>query len=73
MSFKVQVQVVNDAKWYDNGLRFATQEDAEAYGQDLHGRWMQTEKYQTVECDDAPNSVFVDGKARPYELWETSK
>ena len=37
LSFKCEVEV--EGKWASNGLRFASSEEAEAYGRDLLARW----------------------------------
>lgn len=72
MSFKAQIQVINDSKWYDNGLRFETEAETIAYGRDLFDRWMQAERYQVVESDEAANATFNRIENR-VKLWETSK
>jgi hypothetical protein len=58
MSYKGQVQVHRDLSWYDNALRFATQEEAAAYVLDLSFRWMQVDNTQVVESDDPVNYRF---------------
>jgi len=62
MSWKAEVRVGNDDKFYSNDLRFSTKEEAEAYGRDLMSRWMATVAMQAVE-DDAPvNYNLAEGR-----------
>lgn len=55
MSWKPEVRTVNDEKWYDNSLRFATQEEAEASARDLMNRWMLVVACRAVESEDPVN------------------
>lgn len=57
-SYKPQVQVVNDNKWYDNALRFATHLEAMNYALDLHLRWTQTSAYGVAESSDEPTHTY---------------
>lgn len=52
MSFRPEVLVINDSKWYDNGVRFATRAEAESYASNLAGRWTAVRRHRAVECDD---------------------
>jgi hypothetical protein len=62
MSFKPEVQTDNTGKWYDNALRFATREEAEAQVHDLSYRWLAVRETRVVESDDPVNYSFVDGR-----------
>jgi hypothetical protein len=52
MSWKPEVQVVNDDKWYPNGLAFETKEEAEGYAKDLYRRWGATTAWRAAESDE---------------------
>jgi hypothetical protein len=52
MSFKAEVIADSSGKWCSNGLRFATREEAEAYGLDLSLRWTAVRDYRVVESED---------------------
>jgi hypothetical protein len=52
MSFKVEVQADSTGTWAGNGLRFASQDEADDYGKDLAGRWTSVRHWRTVESDD---------------------
>jgi hypothetical protein len=56
-SFKVGVNTAGDRPntWNFNGLRFATQEEAQAYGIDLMMRWTAVRDFQVFESDEEPN------------------
>jgi hypothetical protein len=55
MSFKPEVQTDNSGRWYDNALRFATREEAEAQVRDLSYRWLAVLETRVVESDDPVN------------------
>jgi hypothetical protein len=57
-SYKPEVQVHGDTKWYDNALRFATKEEAEEYAKGLIQRWTQAEAHRVSESDEPPNFVY---------------
>ena len=44
-----------------NSLRFATREEAEAYGADLWRRWLAVVDRRVVTSDDPVNYAIVDG------------
>ena len=54
-SFMVEVIADNSGKWCGNGLRFSTEEAAEAYGEDLAGRWSLVTKWRVVPSEEEPN------------------
>jgi hypothetical protein len=64
MSWKPEVQVVNDDKWYDNSIRFETEREAVLYGQDLMRRWLSARKVRAAESDDPVVCQFDDGFVR---------
>jgi len=54
-SYKVACKTAGDTNWAYNALRFATREDAEAYGRDLFSRWLALSEYEIHESEDKPN------------------
>lgn len=60
MSFKPEVFV--EGKWSQNGLVFATHDEAKAYAQDLYCRWTLCTNHRAVESSEPVNYKFVDGK-----------
>lgn len=52
VSWKVEVQADSTGTWAGNGLRFATQAEAEKYGADLAWRWTAVREWRTVESSD---------------------
>ena len=62
MSWKPEVQTVNDPEWYGNGLRFATEHEALTNAADLMGRRRLVRDYRAVESADPVNYAWVDGK-----------
>lgn len=53
----------DERKGVANALRFATLEEAQAYGRDLFGRWMGCRKWEAWESTDAVNYrwEFLEG------------
>jgi hypothetical protein len=64
MSWKPEVRVANDNKWYDNATRFATKEEALGYARDLEMRWTSAKEVRATECDDPVNGKWVNGKMK---------
>ena len=54
-SFKVGVKTAGDRTWNYNGRRFATREQAEAYGLDLAMRWTAVREYEIHDATEDPN------------------
>ena len=67
MSFKAEVQADSSGTWAGNALRFETEAEAAAYGDDLAGRWTLVRAVRTTESNDPVNYRFVDGKAERIE------
>jgi hypothetical protein len=65
MAWKNEVQADNSGTWSTNALRFATKEEAEAYGLDLYQRWTLVREYRATETDEPVNYRFVDGRVVP--------
>ncbi len=56
--------VMTDSYGYStNGLRFATQEECEAYCEDLEGRWVLVRHYAPCVSDDEVNYRWENGQA----------
>ncbi len=54
-SFVVEVIADNSGQWVANGLRFATEAEADAYGKDLWSRWTLVQKFRVVPSTDPVN------------------
>jgi len=67
MSWKPEVLVVGDPKWYDNGLRFADKLEAVAYVNDLADRWTSVRDTRTTEVEDPVTHRWVMGQAQRVE------
>jgi hypothetical protein len=67
MSYRPEVIADATGKWYANGLRFATYEEAYASASELAGRWMAVRDFRVVESDDPVNYRIVDGKLEHIE------
>jgi len=61
MSFKPEVRVNHDDKWYDNSLRFATHDEADSAARDLASRWTSVRAHRVTECEDPVNRRWVAG------------
>ncbi len=61
-SYKPVVQVIGGAgMWHENGLRFATHQEALDNARNLSQRWMLVTAFDAHESDDAPNQgVKID-------------
>lgn len=51
-------EVLVDNKWSGNAMRFATQKEADKWGQDLLMRWLVPIDNRSVESDDPVNYVI---------------
>lgn len=49
LKYKVEVIADSSGKWAGNGLRFDTQQEAEAYALDLQYRWTAVREWRVVE------------------------
>ena len=54
-SYKVGVKTAGDIDWASNGLRFATEEIAKTYGQDLFYRWTAANDWTVLPSEDVVN------------------
>lgn len=55
MSFKPMIKTINDPKFYENALRFATREEAEVSAKDTYGRWLSATEWRVDESDQPVN------------------
>jgi hypothetical protein len=62
MSWKAEIIADSSGKWTSNGLRFATLEEARAYGADLYARWAAVRQVRHVECADPVNHSWPDNR-----------
>ena len=62
MSFKPEVIADSTGKWYGNGLRFATQAEAQVYVADLALRWTAVMDTRVVESDEPVSHRMIAGK-----------
>jgi hypothetical protein len=63
-SFKVAVDTGEGHPSY-NALRFATEDEAKGYGENLFMRWMAMKGYTAEPSDDPVSHKFVDGRLVP--------
>jgi len=61
-SWKAEVQVPNDPKWYDNAVRFKSRDEALKYGRDLFNRWTTAERWRVIQTDDEVTARWLDGR-----------
>lgn len=50
--FKVEVIADSSGEWVGNGLKFATREEAQHYGEDLFSRWTAVREWRIVESEE---------------------
>jgi hypothetical protein len=69
MSWKPEIQTDSTGQWYGNSVRFATQEEADAYNLDLAWRWTAVRESRVIEVDSPVNYCwdFDARKALPKE------
>jgi len=58
MSFKYEIKVSGDEKWYSNSVVFATANEANEAGKDKYMCWSLAEAYRVVETDETPNYLW---------------
>jgi hypothetical protein len=62
MSFQAQVIADSSGKWVGNGLRFATQAEAEAYVSDLMWRWTMVRDTRVIVSSDPVTAKWKNGR-----------
>jgi hypothetical protein len=58
-SYAAEVIADNSGKWVGNGLRFATEEEAQAYVTDLMMRWTAVRDTRVVPSADHPTHRII--------------
>jgi hypothetical protein len=71
-SYKYEIQVVNDEKFYKSSVAFATHDEAAEAGQAKYDAWPMARSYRVVESDDPPNYKW-EGRLVPIEKPEPSQ
>ena len=61
-SYKPEFQTDDTGKWYDNALRFATEQEALDNARDLSFRWFAVKEYRASPCPSEVNYSYHDGK-----------
>ena len=67
MSFKPEVIADSSGKWSGNALRFATEEEARIYVDDLMMRWTAVRDTRVVEVED-PVTARLDRDGSGWNL-----
>jgi hypothetical protein len=63
MSFRPEVVADSSGTFVPNGLRFATEAEAQAYVKDLMWRWTAVRDTRVVECTDPVSYRWENGRA----------
>ena len=66
-SFKTEVIADSTGTWAGNGLRFATEAEAQDYVKDLEWRWTSVRDTRVVPSDDAVSHVWDGAHVKPKE------
>ena len=64
-SWACWVLVKGEREWVTNALRFATKEEADAWGVDLDSRWTLPKELEARPSDDPVNHRFAGGRLDP--------
>jgi hypothetical protein len=64
-SYRVEVQADAGGAWSGNALRFAEEQEAEAYARDLWGRWSAVRAYRVSPVEDRPTHQWDGDRAVP--------
>ena len=64
MSYKAEVIADSTGKFVGNGLRFATEAEAQAYVSDLMMRWTSVRDTRVVESDERVNYCWTETGAK---------
>lgn len=70
MSYKPEVVTDDSGKWYGNALRFATEEEAQAYVGDLSMRWTLVRDVRVTTSEEDVNARIVSNK---LQMWNAEK
>lgn len=66
MSYKAEVIADSSGKFCGNGLRFATEQEAWQYGNDLANRWTSVREVRATASDDEVNARVVSGRTQHF-------
>ena len=66
-SYRIEVQADSSGTWSSNALRFAEEQEAEAYARDLYVRWPVVRQYRVTPSDDAPTDRWDGSRAVPIQ------
>lgn len=58
-SYRVEVQTEVHGPWSFNALRFATKEQANAYGRDLWARWTSVREWRVADSTDPVTHIWT--------------
>ena len=67
MSYAPEVITDSTGKWYGNGLRFATEQEAIDNAADLPMRWAAVRDMRAVESSDPVNYSYVNRRLERLE------
>ena len=67
MSWKAKFKVVNDPKFYSNGVTLSTKAEAEAYAKDKFANWTMSTDWLVEESEEVPNYIFQSGYLEPIK------
>ncbi len=62
MSYKVACRTTVNEPWAYNAMRFATTEEAHAWGVDLYARWTSLRDFEIHESSGLPNYTVENGQ-----------
>ena len=58
MSYKTEIRVSGDPKYYPNGVTFAFEEEAKEYGLYKLSTWSMAENFRVVQSDEPVNYAW---------------
>ena len=67
MSWKPAIDTGGTGRFYDNGLRFATYQEAFDYARSLANRWSQVKAFSAIESKDPASSAWINGQLECIE------
>ncbi|HUW57384.1 MAG TPA: hypothetical protein VMZ92_12175 [Planctomycetota bacterium] len=67
MSYSPEVIADDSGKFCGNGLRFATQKEAEVWVRDLSMRWLSVRETRVVESEDPVNTSMTEREDGSWE------
>ena len=67
-SWKPVVQIDSTGKWYDNALRFATQQEAQESARDLARKWFAVKAHSAMPDEAIPNYIYENGQLKDITI-----